>query len=339
LVFGVARTSQIVGAGVLLLGVALAAGVGLGIFAKNPPAVAGVLATLARRAPVPAGVTLAILVVGGAMGFSARGNEQRAIEQKCADGRSEAQSAIGRNNYPAARDAVRKARGACDPSVASELAALEQEIDEKEPLYQNRRAEEDAAIAAERAAAKERRAVETFPTRTTEINEKIKAASTHATKKEWEKAGEELTEARSILASFAGTSVEKAKEWSDLDAKITAQEKRIAPELDKIREKQRAEQAAAQAEVDARGPEPLQSAWDGELPAVKNYLMDVLKDPDSYKHDKCTKPRAEGRFWVVACSYRAKNSFGAVVKEAQTFYIRKGGLAGEGQVVRAERLQ
>jgi hypothetical protein len=89
---------------------------------------------------------------------------------------------------------------------------------------------------------------------------------------------------------------------------------------------------------EARGPKPPQSVVDGEVVAVKMYLSETLKDPDSYQHDKCSPVRAEGPYWVVDCTYRAKNSFGAVMREARRFFIQKGGYAEEGQVVRADAM-
>jgi hypothetical protein len=99
-----------------------------------------------------------------------------------------------------------------------------------------------------------------------------------------------------------------------------------------------AKPAVPQGEETVRGPMPAQSAWDGEVLAVKYYLAENLNDPDSYQHDKCTPVRADGAFWVTECSYRAKNGFGALILQRQRFYIQKGGLAGEGQVIRAEAL-
>ncbi len=96
---------------------------------------------------------------------------------------------------------------------------------------------------------------------------------------------------------------------------------------------------AATAKKEAEEWKPLQSAWDGEVLAVKNYLSETLNDPDSYQHDKCSTPKKDGSLWVVECSYRAKNAFGGVVRAAQRFYIDKGGFAGEGHVVRAEPLR
>jgi hypothetical protein len=83
---------------------------------------------------------------------------------------------------------------------------------------------------------------------------------------------------------------------------------------------------------------PAQSSWDGEVLAVKYYLADHLNDPDSYQHDKCSKAQPQGALWVVECSYRAMNGFGALVRQAGRFFIKKGGLAGEGEVVKVEPL-
>ncbi|MBX3217140.1 MAG: hypothetical protein KF850_34230 [Labilithrix sp.] len=81
---------------------------------------------------------------------------------------------------------------------------------------------------------------------------------------------------------------------------------------------------------------PVQSAWDGEVHAVSEYLATTLKDPDSYVHEKCTPVRKDGALWVTECSYRAKNSFGGVVRTTRRFFLQKGGYVDEGRVVRAE---
>jgi hypothetical protein len=206
--------------------------------------------------------------------------------------------------------------------VAAEVAAMDAAVAEIERQMATgreigRQVAEGQKAAADKAAAeeRERRAVETFPGRSKEIGSMLASAATNAAQTKWQEADAELTRTQKALDEFAGTSVEKSKEWTGLAAKLADQRKRIEPQLDRIKEKRQAAAAKEQAEAEARGPEPLQSGWDGEVTAVHNYLKEALKDPDSYQHDKCTKLRAEGAFWVVECSYRAKNSFGALTKD------------------------
>lgn len=199
-------------------------------------------------------------------------------------------------------------------------------------------AKQQTAVETATAAERERRATETFPARSAEITATLAKASVKAGSGKWLDADADITSAQQALAEFAGTTVEGSKAWTQLSAKIADQRKRIAPQIARIREKQQAEEAKDQAEAAARGPEPLQSSWDGNVLAVKFYLEQALNDPGSYQHEACTKPRAEGVFWVVECSYRAKNGFNATVKEAKRFYIQRGGIAGNGQVVRAEAI-
>lgn len=57
------------------------------------------------------------------------------------------------------------------------------------------------------------------------------------------------------------------------------------------------------------------SSWDGSFPPLKDYLKENLNDPSSFEHVKTGFITRNG--WVeVKMTYRAKNSFGALVKEA-----------------------
>ena len=87
-----------------------------------------------------------------------------------------------------------------------------------------------------------------------------------------------------------------------------------------------------------RGPEPTQQG-DGSYQAVDEYLANLLKDPDSYKTQGCTRAVYTNSVWVTECRYRAKNSFGGFAQERRRFYIDgNGGIAHEGNVVKAEKL-
>jgi hypothetical protein len=69
---------------------------------------------------------------------------------------------------------------------------------------------------------------------------------------------------------------------------------------------------------------------------VQLYVGKVAKDPDSVTINHCGPVAAQGAYWVVECTWRGKNSFGAVVPADQRFFIQAGGAAGEGRVVRTE---
>lgn len=69
------------------------------------------------------------------------------------------------------------------------------------------------------------------------------------------------------------------------------------------------------------------SAWDGSVSQVEEYLKATLKDPDSMKDvkwGKVTKTSiGDFRVWV---QYRAKNSFGAYILAHQTFLLNAAGV-------------
>lgn len=85
-------------------------------------------------------------------------------------------------------------------------------------------------------------------------------------------------------------------------------------------------------DVARRGERPYQSEYSKKVTEVEIYLSRVLNDPGSYEHQTCSDVVGTGNFWVVECSYRARNRFGAMVLDAQRFFIRHG------QVVRAKPL-
>ncbi len=72
------------------------------------------------------------------------------------------------------------------------------------------------------------------------------------------------------------------------------------------------------------GEPPQNSAWDGSVRCVKDYLKAVAKDPDSLRYENWSKPYYSEDGWLVKCDYRAKNSFGGYVREVKWFIIRHG---------------
>lgn len=75
------------------------------------------------------------------------------------------------------------------------------------------------------------------------------------------------------------------------------------------------------------------SEWDGSVRQVKRYLLNQLKDPDSFEAIDWSPvkqiDRPDAKF-MVRCQYRAKNSYGGYVVSNQLFY-----LDGKGNVVRS----
>lgn len=103
-------------------------------------------------------------------------------------------------------------------------------------------------MAEEAKAAREKTAIDTFPTKKTEIASTLKKASTEADTNKWAQADSDLTSAENSLADFRGTSVADQKEFQDLDSKASALRKRVAPQAEKLAKAA----AAASAEKELR---------------------------------------------------------------------------------------
>ncbi|MBH0090419.1 hypothetical protein [Pseudoalteromonas sp. NSLLW218] len=58
-------------------------------------------------------------------------------------------------------------------------------------------------------------------------------------------------------------------------------------------------------------------------PVITNYLEGILNDPNSLEMEKCGDVYKGQYGWLVSCSFRAKNGFGALVKSEKWFVIRK----------------
>ena len=72
------------------------------------------------------------------------------------------------------------------------------------------------------------------------------------------------------------------------------------------------------------GEPPQNSAWDGSVGCVKDYLKSVANDPDSLRYENWSKPYYSEDGWLIKCDYRAKNSFGGYAREVKWFVIRHG---------------
>jgi len=76
------------------------------------------------------------------------------------------------------------------------------------------------------------------------------------------------------------------------------------------------------------------SSYDASVSQVKDYLKKNLKDPKSYEGIEWSKVKEETDGYSVYHKYRAKNSFGGYVIEAQIFY-----LDFSGNVVRVKNVE
>lgn len=80
------------------------------------------------------------------------------------------------------------------------------------------------------------------------------------------------------------------------------------------------------AEEKANRPKIQNSAWDGSVYQVKNYLKKNLKDPDSYEGIEWSNVVDNGNgTYTVRHKYRARNSFGGMVIENWIFELDENG--------------
>jgi len=95
-------------------------------------------------------------------------------------------------------------------------------------------------------------------------------------------------------------------------------------ERDRIeREKKRKQADAYQKRLAKFGSKPQNSAWDGSVSCVKQYLQSVAKDPDSLVYEKWGKVAYnDNDGWLVWCDFRGKNSFGGYKRDIKWFVIR-----------------
>ncbi|GHG93804.1 hypothetical protein [Comamonas sp. JC664] len=176
----------------------------------------------------------------------------------------------------------------------------------------------DAATAL--SSARELRGKENFKVKGPEVSAGLARAVAHAKAKEWEAAEAELKSADATLKGFEGLEVAKSKEWSTLSGQAAQQRKRIQPGLEKIQLQREAEKLM----VEMRGEKPKNSGWDGSVLEVKQYLRQVMNDPDSYEHVSTSAPVARDAYWIVKSSFRGKNAFGGKVLNTRYFFIQRG---------------
>ena len=94
----------------------------------------------------------------------------------------------------------------------------------------------------------------------------------------------------------------------------------------KIAEKDKERRDKREKAIMAAGAvEVTNSSYDASVSQVKDYLRKNLKDPKSYESIEWSKVKEEPDGYSVYHKYRAKNSFGGYVIEAQIFYLDYGG--------------
>ena len=85
------------------------------------------------------------------------------------------------------------------------------------------------------------------------------------------------------------------------------------------------EEGKQKSDREKKMPKIQNSAWDGSVYQVKNYLKKNLKDPDSYESIEWGSVVEKDGNYQVRHKYRAKNSFGGFVVENCLFILNKEG--------------
>lgn len=298
-----------------------------------PPPLALVTGLL-RRAPLAAGLGLGGLLAGATFGLLGAIGAQQQVDQKCAAARVRYSASAKGTVLDGARIALTEIQRDCAGSEA-EVATMRRELEVKESDARKKKDADERAAAEKVAADKEKSAVDTFPDKSKDVAATVKRAQAKAWQGKVEESDEELDAATRQLDTFKGTSVATSKDFGDLVALIAERRKAIQPQVERLREKRRTDEAAAadkRSKVEAaaaikeliRGPRPTNSAWDGSVSSVERVVKASMHDPSSYSHVSTTVPVAEGDYWTVVSSFRGKNAFGALVINSKKFFIQSG---------------
>ena len=142
---------------------------------------------------------------------------------------------------------------------------------------------------------------------------------------------------KKIPASKAAANLSIYKQLSALDPKNKLYKEKIVIYTEKAeqqrRRAEREKKARLKREAEARkarerrvarfGNPPENSAWDGSVRCVKDYLKQIARDPDSLKFEKWgTVTYNDDAGWLVWCQYRGKNAFGGYIRNVNWFVIR-----------------
>lgn len=172
-----------------------------------------------------------------------------------------------------------------------------------------------------------------------EAKQSFVTAETLRLAKDWMGADDLYTGALGILDGISGDYV-KFTDSSGTRKDLERGQRRVAKRAAAARKKLVEEEAERAALALLCGPKPLQSGWDGSLPAVKDYLRESANDPDSIEVSDCTIPQLTKKYcWLSTCKVRGKNGFGAMILNQYRFSIaRHPILESHGQVIGAEIL-
>jgi len=135
-------------------------------------------------------------------------------------------------------------------------------------------------------------------------------------------------EVKAIPASKAAENLRIYKNLLSLDPENSRYKNKVALYQAKVDDQERKVQEAEmvrQKRIARFGEPPVNSAWDGSVRCVKEYLKEIARDPDTVKFEKWGKVSYnEQDGWLVWCQFRGKNAFGGYVRDINWFVIRHG---------------
>lgn len=108
--------------------------------------------------------------------------------------------------------------------------------------------------------------------------------------------------------------LELRPENSTYKAKVSLYQKKVDAQI-----------SARDARIKKYGDPPTPDGWSGGFLEVNRYLERTAHDPDSIDIVSCSEVYHNNTYgWLVRCTYRGKNGFGAVVRNTNWFSIYKG---------------
>ena len=177
------------------------------------------------------------LGLGGTLGAALLGLAAYAIitadSRECVDSIASATASANMSKWEDVKEPLQRARAACGPRRAGEIAALTESVRKNDALdAANAKAGEAKHVAD--VADKERTAIAGWPDGIEAIRNAIKSATVALSKGSLEKAAPPVKTARAYLDDYAGTSIAKGDSWIALDAKTTELEAKVKPYVDQL---------------------------------------------------------------------------------------------------------
>jgi hypothetical protein len=130
-----------------------------------------------RRAQIALGVPFTGVLLGGTLGLVSAFGRDAATTARCEQARAAYPASLKNEDFAAARANVGTILHDC--KTHDDVVAMSREIDTKAAVVTKRKEQEEKDRQAKAAADKEKKAVETFPTKTKEISASLKSAQTN----------------------------------------------------------------------------------------------------------------------------------------------------------------